>query len=243
MRRFIDLHLKPEFKVKGNAETLLARASNLGYRCVGVSLPLDGYRKILSALKERCSDLDLDFVSRIDLQPPNSRALLNALRRVRRTFEIVAVTCLSKPVARQAAKDRRVDLLNFPSYDPRRRFFDKAEAELTSNSFASLEIDMSPLLTLHDHQLARFLSTLRREVRIAREFDVKVIISSGAQNTFLMRQPRDYVSLARLFDLDKDSALDTLSENPKSIIERNRRKLSPNYVAPGVYIVGRRSDG
>ena len=242
MRRFVDLHLKPELKGK-NAETLIARAADLGYKCVGVSLPFNHYRETSSTLKKICSDLGLDFVSRIDLQPPNSRVLLNALRRVRRTFEVVAVTCLSKSVARQAAKDRRVDLLNFPSYDPRRRFFDKAEAELASKSFASLEIDMAPLLTLHDYQLASFLYTLRREVEIARKFDVKVVISSGAQNTFLMRQPHDYVSLARLLDLDKDLALDALSENPKSIIERNRRKLSPDYVAPGVYIVRRGSDG
>jgi len=42
--------------------------------------------------------------------------------------------------------------------------------------------------------------------------------------------------------LDSLRATDALSKNPHMIVERNRRKLSPDYVAPGVYIVKRGKD-
>ena len=56
----------------------------------------------------------LDLASRVDLRPRSQNELVGLLRRLRRRFEIICVLCESKEVARQAAKDRRVDLLNFP---------------------------------------------------------------------------------------------------------------------------------
>ena len=82
-------------------------------------------------------------------------------------------------MARQAAKDRRVDLLNFPSLDYHKRFFDRAEAELASGSLTALEVDVKPLLVLEGPSRVRLLMSLRREVAIAREFHVPIVVSSG----------------------------------------------------------------
>ena len=62
------------------------------------------------------------------------------------------------------------------------RFFDRAEAELASNSLAALEVDVKPLLVLEGPARVRFLSMLRREVSIAREFHVPVVVSSGVSS-------------------------------------------------------------
>ncbi len=56
-----------------------------------------------------------------------------------------------------------------------------------------------------------------------------------------MRDPRDYAALTTLFDMSLSSALKALSETPLGIVERNRRKLSPDYVAPGIRVVGRKT--
>jgi RNase P/RNase MRP subunit p30 len=164
------------------------------------------------------------------------------LRKFRRRFEIIAVVCESKNVARQAAKDRRVDLLNFPSLDFRSRFFDKAEAELASNGLASLEIDMKPLLTLEGPARIRLLSNLRREAAIAKKSHVPIVISSGVSDRVLMRKPRELSALASLFDLNEASAIEAISKNPVAIVKRNRDKLSSRFVAPGIRIVRRGND-
>ncbi len=100
---------------------------------------------------------------------------------------------------------------------------------------------MAPLLLLTGFSRIRLLSRLRREVAIAERFKVPVIISSGATNEYLIRGPHDYAALATLFDMSVSSALRALSENPVAIVERNREKLSPDYVAPGIRVVGRKS--
>jgi RNase P/RNase MRP subunit p30 len=133
-----------------------------------------------------------------------------------------------------------VDLLQFSVTSLRRRFFDESEAELASQAFSALEIELAPMLQLTSYSRVRIISRLRREVAVAQRTRIPVILSSGAADTHLMRSPRDYVALASLFDLPLSSALEALSETPLTMVERNRKKLSPGYVAPGIYVVGRR---
>jgi len=240
-RKFADLRLCAPVEDLDRFETVIRKAKSLGYKVVGVPLP-QGFRpEKLEVLKSICEKFEVDLVTRKELSPENSRELLRDLRRFRRKFEVLAVICRSKPVARQAAKDRRVDLLLFQS-DPRFRFFDEAEAELASNSLAALEIEIYPLLSLSGFRRVKLLSCLRSEVQLAARFEVPIIISSGAPNETFMRNPRELVALASLFDMPASAALKALSDWPLELVSRNREKLSQNFVAPGVKIVRRGSD-
>jgi RNase P/RNase MRP subunit p30 len=176
----------------------------------------------------------------MNLVPRTSSELVSNLRRFRRKFEVLSLICTTKDVARHAARDRRVDLLQFSVTNLRKRFFDEAEAELASQAFSSLEIEMAPLLRLTGASRVRLLSRLRREVVTAEKCRVPITISSGATDEYLMRGPHDYAALTTLFDLPLSSALKALSENPCGLVERNREKLSPEYVAPGIRVVGRK---
>lgn len=241
-RTYADLHLCPDL---ANAEQVLRmvnKASELGYRLVAMTVPPSFAETSVKGLLNVCKEAKMDLATRVDLKPKTPGELLKALRRFRREFEIVAVTCESKDVARQAAKDRRVDLLNFSPFDFRRRFFDLAEAELASNCLACLEIDMKPLLTLEGPSRIRLLSSLRRETAIAKKSGVPIVMSSGASGELLMRRPLEQAALANLFDLGQTAALDAVSRNPMSIVKRNLEKLGSRFVAPGIRIVRRGKD-
>jgi RNase P/RNase MRP subunit p30 len=241
-RTFADLHLRPNLRDFGQVRHMIQKASELGYHLIAISLPMNLSSGRIQQIQSMCSEAGVDFSSRVDLKPRTSVELIRSLRKFRRKFGIIAVACESKPVARQAAKDRRVDLLSFPSFDFRRRFFDRAEAELASKALASLEIEMKPLLIVEESARIRLLSCLRKEVAIAQDLHVPMVISSGASNRFLMRRPRELVSLASVFDLNRVSALEAVSKNPMVIIKRNRDKLSSRFVAPGVRVVRRGKD-
>ena len=241
MRKFVDLHLRAQIKDLDQVERMVRRSSELGYHLVGILLPPNIMRSQINQLRHICNNANIDLVARVNFSPKTPRELLHDLRRFRRKFDVVSVTCTSKGVARQAAKDRRVDLLHFSATNLRKRFFDRAEAELASKALSSLEIEMAPLLLLTGFSRFRLLSRLRREVAIAEKFKVPVTISSGATNEYLIRGSHDYAALATLFDIPISSALRALSENPVSMVERNREKLSPDYVAPGIRVVGRKS--
>ena len=241
-RKYGDLHLCPDLGNDEQVTRMIRKASELGCRLIAMPLPPNFPEEKIRKLQGICEEHKIDFASRVDLKPETSEELIRNLRKLRRRFEIIAVVCESKHVARQAAKDRRVDILNFPSHNRRKRFFDKAEGELASNALGSLEIDIKPLLTLEGPARTRLLSSLRREVTIAENFHVPIVISSGATSELLMRKPREMAALTSLFDLDKSSAIQAISKNPMAIVKRNREKLSPNFVAPGIRLVRRGKD-
>jgi len=237
-----DLHLCPDLKDSEQVACMIRKASELGYHLIAMSLPPNFSYEKIRWLQNLCKEANVDFASRVDLKLQTSRELISSLRKLRRRFEIIAVMCESKYVARQAAKDRRVDLLNFPFLDFRRRFFDGAEAELASRALASFEIDVKQLITLEGIARIRLLSNLRREAAIAKEYHVPIVISSGVSNELLMRKPRELAALASLFDLNEASAIEAVSENPVTIVKRNKEKLSPRFVAPGVRIIRKGKD-
>lgn len=241
-RVFSDLHLRPDLKEPEQASRMARRAADLGYRLIAFTLPANITGNELITLRSACRETGIDLASRADLKPRTPEELLNSIRNLRRKFEIVAVTCESKNVARQAAKDRRVDLLSFPGLDFRRRFFDRAEAELASNGAAALEIDTSLILTLEGPARIRLLSCLRRDVATAQALHVPIVISSGTPSILLMRKPLEQAALASLFDLKKENALDATSKNPTHIVKRNRGKLGPDFVAPGIRAIRRGKD-
>ncbi|MGB9841541.1 MAG: RNase P subunit p30 family protein [Candidatus Bathyarchaeales archaeon] len=234
---FADLHLRLNIRDQTATLRMITKAASLGYRLIAVPLSPETPENEIAQLKDACNEAKMDFASRVDLRPKTPNELLRALRRLRRKFEVICVNCDNKQVARQAAKDRRVDLLNFSSLDFRKRFFDNAEAELASNSLAALEIDMRPLLVLDGPSRIRLLLSLRREVAVAKEFQVPIVISSGVSEEKLLRKPRDMAALAFLFGLDEASALKAVAQEPAAIVKRNREKLSPNFIAEGIRVV------
>ncbi len=236
-RVFADLHLRFNPDDKEATKRIIGRAKMLGYNEISIPFTSRFNEEQLTELKAKCHAEGLDFVSRADFRPRNENELTHLLRKFRRRLEIICILCENKEVARQAAKDRRVDLLNFPSLDYHKRFFDRAEAELASSSLAALEVDVKPILLLEGPSRVRLLTSLRREVALANEFHVAVIVSSGISEERFMRNPRDLSSLAYLFGLDEQGSLDAVSTNPSAIVRRNREKLSSRFIAPGVSLL------
>jgi len=236
-RTFADMHLRINPKDQHTAKRLISKAAQMGYHYISIPFTQGIQEKELTALKAICTQAGLDFVLRADFKPRTQEDLMRFLRKFRRKFEIICIICDSKEISRQAAKDRRVDLLNFPSLDYHKRFFDRAEAELACNSLAAMEVDVRPLLVMEGPPRVRLFSSLRREVAVALEFHVPVVVSSGVGEEALMRKPRDLASLGYLFGLDEAQALDAVSVNASRIVLRNREKLCSRFIAPGISVI------
>lgn len=230
MRRFVDLNIRDPGDPRVLTE-MLELASKLGFK--GIALASE--RPAPQALRDEARTLGIDLASRIDLRPRNTNELSKALQRVRRKFEIVAVQCENKAVSRQAAKDHRVDILTFhPQNTGRRRvYLDRQEASLASKSNCAYEVSLSDLLG-SSAERARVLVNLKRDIWNATHEGVPVVVSSGAWTPLRMREPRAIASITSLLGLSENNGLDAVSETPGRILERNREKLGPGFVSPGV---------
>lgn len=240
--KFADLHLRPPINQFDEMRKLVEKSAELGYSVVGLTFSANIKRECIENAQKICRELGLDMVTRADLTPKNGRELLSMLRKIRRRFEIIGVNCQTKEVYIQAAKDRRVDLISAYSGEYKKHFFGISEAKLASEKNAALEVNLAPLLYTEGFRRVHLLNILRKEASAANKFGVPIVLSSGAENPRLLRKPNDYAALAHLIGLDLHSAKLALSTNPINIIEKNRRKLSPNYICPGVYLVKRGED-
>jgi RNase P/RNase MRP subunit p30 len=241
MKHFVDLNLRVSLNDSVTTKKMIHKAQTLGYNQIAAPLPSNVSEEQVSQLKQICQKANLDFVSRTNLSPKNKKELLKELRKSRRAFEIIAVRCNTKEIARQAAKDRRVDLLQFSSTNIHKRYFDEQETELASQALCGLEIELAPILQLTSFSRTRLLSVLRNETELAERKKIPIILSSGATTEQLMRGPYDFAALTTIFDMSLSSALKALSETPKEMIKRNRTKLNPDYIAPGIKIVRKKN--
>ncbi len=230
MRRFVDLNIRDPEDPRVLTE-MLELASRLGFK----SIALASERPAPQTLRDEARALGIDLASRIDLRPRNTNELSKTLRRVRRKYEIVAVRCENKAVSRQASKDHRVDILTFhPLNTGRRRVgLDRQGASLASKSNCAYEVSLSDLLG-SSAERARVLINLKRDIWNATQEGVPVVVSSGAWMPLSMREPRAIASITSLLGLSKNKGLDAVSETPRMILERNREKLGPRFVSPGV---------
>lgn len=241
-RIYVDLHLKPDLSNTKQTEAMIKKTSELGYKLVAITLPISVSREQTQNVKDMCASYGVDMATRCDLRPQSPTELLYLLRKVRRNVEIVAAMCTNKAVSRQAAKDRRVDMLNFLGNDYRTRFFDHAEAQLASSCLARFEIDMATLLRSEGSSRIKLFNALRREVLIAQAYRVPIILSSGACDALELRKPLETAVSSVLFDLPREAALDSVSRVPCEVIRGNRAKLGPDFVAPGIRMVRRGKD-
>lgn len=236
-RGFTDLRLRVNPKEAQVTQPAIDKAVNLGYHSISIPFTSQIEDSQINSLKAACIEVGLDFIVRADFKPRNQEDLMRFLRKFRRKAEVICIICDDKEIARSAAKDHRVDIINFPSLDYHKRFFDRAEAELATSNQTALEVDVKSLLILEGPPRVRLLSYLRREVALAKEFKVPLIISSGVSETHLMRMPRDLASLGYLFGLNETEALDSVSTNPNRIISCNREKLGQAFIAPGIRVL------
>jgi RNase P/RNase MRP subunit p30 len=233
LRRFIDLQLRDPGDYK-ELEAMLGLASRLGFHSVAIS----SKKPPMEELRKLASGIGLDIAGRINLRPRNANELNTVLREERKRFEIVAVECRSKLVARQATKDLRVDIISFPSeLTSRRTRFDLQEASLISDSNCAYEFNLSDLLEVNKNKRHLKIAMIRREIANAVQEGIPVVASSGASSVLGLRDPRGLASVLSLFDLGEEDALDAVSGNPMEILRRNREKLAPSFMYPGVRVV------
>ncbi|MCS7097085.1 MAG: hypothetical protein NZ926_01180 [Candidatus Methanomethylicia archaeon] len=243
-RRFIDLHVFSNLSHgTSSISEIIKIASVLGFYAIGIADFNRNNIDIIKDIRKLFEENGLDMVSRVDLHHTDIEHLKRDLRYFRGKVEIIAVFCENLQVARFAARDRRVDILNFSFYDWKKNFFDVSEAKLALENNAALEINVAELLRCSTvGERIKMLKIMSENVKLALKYNLPVIFSSGAMNIFEMREPRALASVATLLGASEFDALRFVSDIPFKLIMENREKLSGKYIYPGVKFLGRVND-
>lgn len=235
MRRYIDLGIDSRNMLPEDLKSMIDIACSMNFSALGVKLDFKTKEQDLKLLKQLSREYGIDLAARIDLAPRSRTRLLRDLRESQKTFEVAAVHTKSGGLAKTAIRDDRVDLISISSKDSGAAF-SPSIARLVASTGKAVEFELSSLILSKGQERIDLLSWMRRCAKLAKIFHVNVVISSGAADKYLLRSPMDQASIAHLIGMNLPTALDSLSNIPQSILERNRARLDPRQISSGVRI-------
>jgi RNase P/RNase MRP subunit p30 len=173
--------------------------------------------------------------SRVILHGKSINSVRKQIDKIRRKTMIVSVPLKSIEVTNWAAEDKRVDLLTVdPTQENRLR---DTTAHLASISNTSLEIQIAPLLKSAGLNRSKILKIYRESITTAMDAGMDVVLTSGAIHPMGLRSSVAMAHIGILLGMNRAYADSAASDFPKSIIERNIRKLQPSFVSSGVEII------
>ena len=231
MPRYVDLHVLPHVDNIQSCQLIARTLSLAGYSLTGLTLPTGLFHERVAELRKVFSDNGIETVLRVDLASRSREELLRSLRRFRNAYDIVAVKCLNARVAHVACRDRRVDIVFFDVENVGVRF-GHALANLLRGA-----AEMNMVSTMLGDMKAGVYEAMAKELSVARNHKVKVVLSSGADRPEMIRSPSQLAALASALGLSERAAHDGVSSTPISIVAENVKRRSPAYVEEGVRVV------
>jgi RNase P/RNase MRP subunit p30 len=223
----------PRLEDDGSWPSMAQLLSVAGYSAIGLTVPTGLMNDRLQSLRHSFQDAGLEVFTRADFTCSRRQDLLKLLRRFRRLFDIISVNCINHAIALVAARDRRVDVIFF---DPTRRnvWFDHSIANV---SHAAFELNLKPLI-----DDASLLVKTMKEMRIAEEHKLNIVMSSGCTSPAFVRTPSQLSAIGVMLGLGKYHVRDMVSLIPWSILEKNAERRSDEYIEDGVRVIpGKRS--
>ncbi|RLE66860.1 MAG: hypothetical protein DRJ38_00480 [Thermoprotei archaeon] len=234
-RRYAEVTITPRVISEKELNKIIDTAIFLGFKVLGINVHARDFKSI-SIVKNKIEQSGLDFVSRIDVTISDINSIKKYLRKYRRKVELISLRGISRKLIAFGCRDRRIDIIQV---DPRYKFtLFKGDVRLILEQDKVLELTAKPLI--YANSKAEWIRTLQlydKILKIISRKNIKFIFGSGASTFTEMRDARSLASiLVSFFNIEYDRALDSLSNNIHKIIERNRFKLSPRFIWPGVYL-------
>ncbi len=203
------------------------------------SLGLTGFATILQRdIPFDTLDGGMSLFTRTDLPESGLRSAKKAVKEARPKAAVIAAPLRGVDIANWAADDERVDLLTLDK-PTNECILRESTAKLAAVSATALEVSIEPLLMLTGLARSKVIKVYRENVQTAIGAGMQVILSSGSKVVMSMRSPTAMRYVGLLLGLDWHYTKIAVYEGPQNIIDRNKKRLSPDFVAPGVEIVQR----
>lgn len=179
----------------------------------------------------------ISILRRTDVAGRGLNSIKKQIVNARKQSMIVAVPLTTIEIANWAAEDKRVDLLTLEPFRERR--FRDSTARLAASSGTCLEIQFTPLLNSVGLNRSKIIKAFREAVEIATSAGMQIILSSGAKHPMHMRSTIAMRHIGTLLGMNSKYAETVVCKTPFEILERNQRRLSPEFIADGVEIIQR----
>jgi ribonuclease P/MRP protein subunit RPP1 len=154
-----------------------------------------------------------------------------ALDRSREDHTVVVCRADSTSLQRFAAESHRVDVLTVPVEGDD---LEHGIAKTAADHGVRVAIDLEPVLHDQGGERVRAIATLQRRKRYLEDVGGDHVVTASPVDHLELRAPRDLTALGANVDLGGEWTRDGLAEWT-TLVERNRERLSADFVEPGVF--------
>ena len=229
--KFYDLnvHSQPDFADSPNRMVL--EAKKLGYSGICLSSINPG-NVILSPDITTHLTKNFDVYTGIEIKEDNVSKMKKNAGKLREKADIIIIFGGSEEVNRAALEEGRVDILSHSA--SRGSPLNHILAKAASYNGVALDFNPDAIIMQRGGSRIKILSALRKNVQLARKYDVSMIITSNAKSHYDLRGPREMMALGMIMGMTQNEALQALSSVPQAVIKRN---LDHNRIMDGVEVL------
>ncbi len=224
--KFYDLNVHSIPDGKNTPQQMAALAKHLGYTGIAITNH--------SSTESKPTGFEsngFETFRGIEIVSNNPSKLHGLIGKYRQNVDVLTIHGGNESINRAAVENRNVDILaHLPT--PKDSGLNHILAKSASANNVAIEFNLDFIFKGHGGRRVHTLSHFRKNVEIARKFDVPMILTSNAVSYFDLRAPREMIALAGLFGMEKNEAISAISTVPAGIIAGNRPK--PGFIREGV---------
>jgi RNase P/RNase MRP subunit p30 len=191
--------------------------------------------KLKSEIKKKGSHINIYF--RTNLRPKNLGDFKAEISQYGNTNEIVSVECLDKQIQIHAAKDSRVDIISYSTFDILKTI-SPGVISLTKQNNSFIEFSLAPIMTEIKVIQSKNLRSLYRGVQMALNLRANYIINGNFENKFDFRHPRGLISICHtLLGMSIQNAKNAFSHNVTLLLKKVNNRQDNKVIETGVELI------
>ena len=202
--------------------------SSFGIRGVAVGFENNFDFKKFRELKEKFPNLDL--VSTVEVVAERKGEVKKAIDTFRNQVDLIIVNAQDARAMRAAAENSQIDFIAHA-------FVDQTAARDCAANGVALEFDIADFLGVYGMKRATLISKLQFNLDLARKYKIPIILASGAQNVYGLRNAVQIIAFAETLGFKHEEAKKAVLRTPFELVKRNREKRTGVEVEKGVRIV------
>jgi ribonuclease P/MRP protein subunit RPP1 len=173
----------------------------------------------------------VDVVEGIEIRADDPEVAAGHLGNYRPKYTVLALHGGTNKLNRFAVEQDRVDVLAHPMRD--RGDFNHVLARAAVEHDVRVEFDLSRVLRADGGPRVQALQDLRKLRELVEKYDVPYVVSANPTSHLQLRTPRELAAVGQAVGFTKDQIRRGLEEWA-DLAERNRERLSDEFIGPGV---------
>lgn len=218
--RFYDLNVRINPEAQEPISGIARTAKKYGYSGIVILNPVIKENEIINRPE------GFSICTGIEIAGKASK-LRNEIRKHANKKDILIVPGGDENTNRAAVESEELDILMHP---PK---FNHVLAKLAGDNSVSIGFDTGSLIRKRGEARVRDLSIMRKNLKLARKYDLSMILTNSPGSCYDIRSPRETAALAALFGMTGKEAANAMSTEPLNIF----KKKSQNYIREGIEIL------